>query len=388
LSTFDIRSPVSAGRLAEATCTPCHDSLALTERYELPGERLRSYVDSYHGLKRKAGKIQVANCASCHGHHLVLPHTDPRSSIHPDNLRNTCAECHPRISAVLAGTSIHESATGAKTGWARFVAVFYMWFIALTIGAMVLHNIGHWFRHVRRRAEQAYVVRLTPAETAQHWVLMISFIVLVLTGFSLRFSEAWWSKLLFGWGGGAGFLVRGTIHRVVAVAFMLWAAWHVCYLCTARGRAFLADMIGSRRDLHLIGHSALFFLGRTRDEPSFGRFSYMEKCEYWAVVWGAVIMTVTGVLLWFDDYFIETWQLPKGFLDVMLVIHYYEAWLASLAILVWHIYGTVFSPTVYPMNPAWLIGRMPSGMYSHEHPSGPGLTVHAPQRDEANMQRD
>jgi cytochrome b subunit of formate dehydrogenase len=114
----------------------------------------------------------------------------------------------------------------------------------------------------------------------------------------------------------------------------------------------------------------------------------MEKCEYWAVVWGAVIMTVTGVLLWFDDYFIETWQLPKGFLDVMLVIHYYEAWLASLAILVWHIYGTVFSPTVYPMNPAWLIGRMPSGMYSHEHPSGPGLTVHAPQRDEANMQRD
>ena len=99
----------------------------------------------------------------------------------------------------------------------------------------------------------------------------------------------------------------------------------------------------------------------------------MEKCEYWALIWGSVLMTATGVLLWFDNYFVEQWNLPKGFLDVMLVIHYYEAWLATLAILVWHGYSTVFGPHVYPMNPAWLTGRMPKEMYLHEHPDGPRL---------------
>lgn len=77
-------------------------------------------------------------------------------------------------------------------------------------------------------------------------------------------------------------------------------------------------------------------------------------------------MIITGFLLWFDNYFVQF--LPKGVLDVSLVIHYWEAWLASLAVLVWHLYSTVFSPHVYPMNPSWLTGRMPEEMYAREHP--------------------
>jgi len=77
-------------------------------------------------------------------------------------------------------------------------------------------------------------------------------------------------------------------------------------------------------------------------------------------------MIVTGLMLWFDNWFIQL--LPKGFLDVALVVHYYEAWLATLAIAVWHLYSTVFSPHVYPMNPSWLTGYMPESMYRHEHP--------------------
>jgi hypothetical protein len=64
----------------------------------------------------------------------------------------------------------------------------------------------------------------------------------------------------------------------------------------------------------------------------------------------------------------------KGFLDVMLVIHYYEAWLATLAILIWHMYSVMFRPGVYPMNPAWLSGMMPEEMYRHEHPDDPDIT--------------
>jgi formate dehydrogenase gamma subunit len=373
LPASDLRSPVSAARLAVSTCAPCHESAKLNERYGVPPGRLRSYVDSYHGLKRKAGNVTVANCASCHGSHLILPHTDPQSTIHESNLQHTCGTCHPGISQVMATAPIHATATGLHAGWSRFFAVFYMWLIGITIGSMLLHNMGHWIRHVRLMRKVEYVIRMSASETAQHWVLMISFIILVISGFALRFSESWWVVLLFGWGGGEGFLIRGQIHRAAAIVFMIWAVWHIIFLFTRRGRRYFRDMLAGTDDLRHIKHNALFFLGRKDHEPAFGRFTYMEKCEYWALLWGTVIMTVTGVMLWFDNYFVERLDLPKGVLDVALVIHYYEAWLATLAILVWHLYSTIFSPKVYPMNPAWWSGKMPKRMYAHEHPAGPPL---------------
>lgn len=376
ISPSDPRSPVSAARVAEATCAPCHESEILNEKYGIPAGRLRTYVDSYHGLKSKAGDVTVANCASCHGAHRILPSTDPTSSINPANLQRTCGECHPAISTELANVPIHETATGIRVGWPRFFTIFYVWLIGITISLMMLHNIADWIRHVKNVRRKPFVVRLTVNEVIQHWMLMISFVVLVISGFSLRFSESWWVKAIFGWGGGQGFLIRGTIHRVAAVVFVVCCVWHILYLFSRRGRHFFRDMILSRRDIINIKENALYFLGVREQRAAFGRFSYMEKCEYWALIWGGVIMTATGILLWFDNYFVEQWKLPKGVLDVMLVIHYYEAWLATLAIVVWHGYSTVFSPHVYPMNPAWLVGRMPKDMYTDEHPEGPKLKGH------------
>jgi len=100
---------------------------------------------------------------------------------------------------------------------------------------------------------------------------------------------------------------------------------------------------------------------------------YIEKAEYWALIWGSIIMTITGTLLWFDNFFVSALGLPKGILDVVLVIHYYEAWLATLAIVVWHGYSVLLSPHIYPMNPAWITGKMPRDMYLHEHPEAPKL---------------
>jgi len=78
------------------------------------------------------------------------------------------------------------------------------------------------------------------------------------------------------------------------------------------------------------------------------------------------VMVVTGLMLWFDNWFIQF--LPKGVLDVALVIHFWEAWLASLAIVVWHFYSVIFHPDVYPMNPSWITGHIPDDMYVKEHP--------------------
>jgi cytochrome b subunit of formate dehydrogenase len=169
---------------------------------------------------------------------------------------------------------------------------------------------------------------------------------------------------MFGWD--HGFQVRGIIHRVAAVVMILSTVWHMFFLLTHRGRVFFKDMIPNFTDLKDFIQRILYNLGLSKTAPRFKRFSYIEKAEYWALVWGTAVMILTGILLWFDNMFVQF--LPKGFLDVSLVIHFYEAILASLAILIWHLYSTVFNPHVYPMNPSWITGKMPRDMFVHEHP--------------------
>lgn len=362
----DPRSPVSANRLAEATCSPCHESAALNEKYELPTGRLTSFRDSYHGLKSKAGDSSVANCASCHGAHRILPSSDETSTIHPENLQRTCGGCHPNISSEIAQTPIHESSTLLETGVAALVRKIYLVAITVIIGAMVLH----WLIDLRMQIKQVMqsrpqVRRMEPDEVIQHFILALSFTVLVITGFSLRFYDSFWSEWLFGWDG--GFTFRGNVHRFAGVALLMASLWHVIFMMTRRGRQFLKDMMPNMTDFKQFGQAIGYNLGMTKHHPQFGRFGYVEKAEYWALVWGTAVMGITGLLLWFDNAAIN-W-LPKGFLDVMLVIHYYEAWLAFLAILIWHLYSTIFSPKVYPMNPSWLTGTMPEEQYLHEHPN-------------------
>jgi cytochrome b subunit of formate dehydrogenase len=125
-------------------------------------------------------------------------------------------------------------------------------------------------------------------------------------------------------------------------------------------------MIPVSRDFKFFFNRILYNLGLRKRMPCVQRFNYVEKAEYWALVWGTVVMIITGIMLWVDNWFIQF--VPKGVLDVALVIHYWEAWLATLAILVWHFYSTIFDPNVYPMNPSWLTGTMPEKMYAHEHP--------------------
>jgi formate dehydrogenase gamma subunit len=368
ISPDDPRSPVSRSRVAEETCSPCHESAVLNEKYSMTtGSRLTSFIDSYHGLKSKAGDTHVANCASCHGVHRILGSDDPNSTVHPSNLQETCGECHPGISERMAAQPIHGvSGEGLHTSAADIVEKIYIVAIVVIIGLMVMHWFVDLVRDIRIRLKlRPQIQRMRPHEVGQHFFLMITFIVLVVSGFALRFSDGWMARLFFGWEG--GFEVRGLVHRTAAILFLLTVVWHSLYLFTSRrGRTFLKDMMPTWRDLRQFWQRILYNVGRRREAPKFGRFSYVEKAEYWALIWGSAVMVVTGLFLWFDNWFIQF--LPKGVLDVSLVIHYYEAWLATLAIFVWHLYSTVFNAHVYPMNPSWLTGMMPDEMYRHEHP--------------------
>jgi cytochrome b subunit of formate dehydrogenase len=234
---------------------------------------------------------------------------------------------------------------------------------------MVLHWLIDLRKEIQKVSRTPQITRMTRNEVWQHTLLMVSFIALVVSGFALRFSNAFWVQWLFGWEG--GFPFRGVLHRSAAVGLIVATLWHLLYLTTARGRQFVRDMAPKKIDWHHFIQLVGYNLGLKKEKPRFGRFIYIEKVEYWAMVWGTAVMIITGLFLWFDNLAVN-W-VPKGFLDVMLVIHYYEAWLATLAILIWHMYSTVFNPGVYPMNPAWYTGKMPLDMYKHEHPGDPLL---------------
>ncbi|HET9315523.1 MAG TPA: cytochrome b/b6 domain-containing protein, partial [Vicinamibacteria bacterium] len=92
--------------------------------------------------------------------------------------------------------------------------------------------------------------------------------------------------------------------------------------------------------------------------PLFGVFSYAEKIEYWAFMWGTAVMAVSGLLLWFNSFTLR--NLPTWVTDAATAIHFYEAILATLAIVIWHFYMVIFDPDVYPMDLAWLTGRTPA----------------------------
>ena len=118
------------------TCSACHENVALNLKYGLPAGRLKSYQSSYHGISNKLGDLTVANCASCHGYHDVLPSSDPRSSINPGNLSNTCGKCHPQGDRPWDIGKIHFAKRMEEHWIPRLVQKLYLLLIAATLALL------------------------------------------------------------------------------------------------------------------------------------------------------------------------------------------------------------------------------------------------------------
>jgi cytochrome b subunit of formate dehydrogenase len=165
---------------------------------------------------------------------------------------------------------------------------------------------------------------------------------------------------------GMGEHVRSIVHRIAGVVLIVAGFYHVFYLSIAReGRRLLLDIAPRPKDGKDALGAMLYYLGLSKRKPQFDRFTYGEKAEYWALVWGTGLMGVTGVMMW-----AKVWVgnlLARWWVDVATAVHYYEAILATLAILVWHFYQVFFDPDVYPMNWAWWDGKMPVEHYREEH---------------------
>ena len=363
---LDPNSSVAAANLARVTCARCHEGVRLSQEFGVEGRRATTYLASYHGLASKLGSQVVANCASCHGVHNILPSSDPRSTINRANLVNTCGQCHPGVTEKFALSKVHVDAPlSADMGSVavRWIRKFYLGMIFAVIGAMLLHNLVIWrYKALKRRNQQhRAVARMTRQQRWQHIILLASFFTLVVTGFALKYPDTWFATLL-----GMSEKIRGITHRVAGVVLIGVGVYHVVYVALTReGRRLVRDFLPAPMDAFDLWRTLLYYLGLRSERPEFSRFSYAEKAEYWALVWGLVVMAATGIMLW-----AKVWVgslLARWWLDVATAIHFYEAVLATLAIVVWHFYQVFLDPDVYPMNWAWWDGKMSFEHYREEH---------------------
>lgn len=371
-------SPVSATNIPIRVCGPCHSDLRLGEKYGLDAAQVPSYEDSFHGLAARGGVQRVANCASCHGVHNILPSSDPASYIHPDNLASTCGNCHVGAGSRFAIGPVHTLTDQKPNVVAYWIRVIYIPLIWVTVLFMLLHNLldlvkktRHPEPRLRRPPEhRAIKERMSMPFRITHVVAAVSFMVLVFSGFALKYPESWWAELVQ-IGGGE---FRGLIHRIAAVGLMGACVFHFAHLAVSAGArrqiaAFLPRFADVREFSHRIGYN----IGRRPEPPAPVRVGYVEKIEYWAALWGTAITAITGLVLWFENFTLA-W-LPGWAPEAATVLHFLEAILATLAILVWHFYFVIFDPAVYPMDTAWLTGKPPfsraeeRGEVIHEEPT-------------------
>jgi cytochrome b subunit of formate dehydrogenase len=363
----DPNSPVAEQNLSRDTCARCHEGVRLSSEFGVPDNRVSTYLDSYHGLASEGGSVVAANCSSCHGVHDILPSSDPRSTVNRANLDATCGKCHKGVTQKFTLTPVHladgihpHDIGSILTHWVRII---YTILIVAIIGAMFLHNFIIWRGKAaaRRHMQNPMMQRMSVNQRWQHLVLLTSFIVLVITGFALKFPDSWFADLL-----GMGEHLRSHVHRIAGVVLILAGFYHVFYVSIAlEGRRLIRDLAPRPKDLTDVFQAMMYYLGLRKTKPKFGRFTYGEKAEYWALVWGTALMGLTGVMMW-----AKVWVgnlLARWWVDVATAIHYYEAILATLAILVWHFYQVFGDPDVYPMNWAWWDGKMPVEQYRHEH---------------------
>jgi len=361
----DPRSAVASANV-QNTCAACHASVKLSAEFGVTANRVSSYLSSYHGMASKVGSSTVANCASCHSAHNILPSSDPRSTINHANLAKTCGQCHPGANNKFISSKVHlDGAARADVGSnvIAYISKFYIWMIVAVIGGMVLHNLIVFRKKLilHRIGQPRILFRMTLEQRVQHLLLLISFFTLVLTGFALRYPSSWLGMVFLRES------VRSIVHRVAGVVLIVVSLYHIWYLITKPdGRRLIKDMLPDWKDVTDVRDAFRYYLGTSEQRPLFRRFSYAEKAEYWALVWGMFVMAGTGLMAWFKVGVGDL--VPGWWVDVALTIHWYEAILATLAIVVWHLYGVIFDPDAYPMNWSWYDGKMSIEHYEHEHP--------------------
>lgn len=341
-------------------CIWCHNNVRMMARYGLDNIPVQSYMEDFHGLTQRGTLGASATCSDCHDPHHSLPADHPASRMHISNRGAACGRCHGKVTDTFAQSFTHRKAMekpGSKIE--SIISTIYIVLIICSMAGIVFYTFIIWLWAVREKYKtqraQKHINRMSRYERRSHWILFITFSALVVTGFALKYPHAFWAKWLFAVG--MTETVRAFIHRLAASIMTINLIIFAFYMMfRVRGRDLFVEILPGKRDFTDFFKSLKFYLGISKDKnpPKLGIFSFVEKFEFWALVWGTIVMVFTGLILWFPKAIPAGW--PVWLINVARIIHYYEALLATLAIIVWHGFHTVFHPDEYPMNTSWITG--------------------------------
>jgi len=351
-------------------CGRCHEDFAET------------FFETYHGKVTQLGSEGAAKCYDCHGTHNILPADNPESSLSHWNVVETCAKCHPGAHRQFAGYLTHATHHDKD----KYPFLFYsFWFMTIllvgTLSFALLHTFAwlwrllrtrdQWLPHKEAAAERFYR-RFNRTQRVMHVIMIVSFFTLALTGMALKFSYMGWalglSRVL------GGFDTMGLLHRTAALALIALFAYHLRQTWVsfrASGKGLFGFIFGSNSlmfnltDFRQVFESIKWFFGRG-PRPHYGRFTYWEKFDYFAVFWGVFVIGSTGLVLWFPELF--TRILPGWSINVATIIHSDEALLAVAFIFTIHFFNTHFRPDKFPMDPVIFTGRVGVDELKHDKP--------------------
>ncbi len=372
-------------------CQKCHADEALMEKNGVYSIAFETYFESYHGKNYALGfPDKVAGCADCHTAHSVLPHTDPKSSINPQNLVATCGQCHENSSAQFIKFYPHGEMTDKEN-----YPILYYTYVSMTgllLGTFALfwiHTLLWMFRGFVENREKKFARikgtlheipdghkiyrRFTKLHIILHLLVITSFLLLSLTGIPLKFADQEWATVMMNFYGGAP--VAAILHRIGAgITFIYFSA------AMAMSAKFLFYRLESPADFfrRLFGPESLcpnlrdvrdvtamirwcLFLG---PKPTFDRWTYWEKFDFLAVFWGMFAIGGSGLMLWFPEVFGAV--LPGWVFNVATIIHSDEALLATGFIFTVHFFNTHGRPEKFPMDFVIFNGELPKEEFIEE----------------------
>jgi len=371
-SIQDPTTPVAREHMPHE-CGNCHDEL------------LKSFHDSFHGKWVEVGRRQAATCSDCHTPHHNLPASDPNSSVSPANLAATCGAggCHAadKVNASFLTFMPHSDPMNKdQNPWVHYIYLFMTLLLLGVFGFFGVHA-ALWLQRTlvgRLRGEfkvahggpGPYVRRFTTTQMWLHVSIILSFLLLSVTGLPLKFAAAPWAPGLMSFFGGAQ--VAAWLHRFAAIVTFGYFAVHL--FMVFRDVLFRKEkgyfwgwrsMTPQLKDLQDLWANLkyFFYLG---PRPQLDRWSYWEKFDYLAVFWGVAMIGVSGLMLWFPDFF--TKFLPGWALNAAYIIHSDEALLATGFIFLFHFFHTHLRPESFPMDPVIFTGSMPLHRFKDERP--------------------
>ncbi len=377
--------------VSDQRCGKCHQ------------DRLSHYRETYHGKAMALGKPNVAPsvaaCYDCHGHHDVLPPSDPRSRLSKKRIVDTCRQCHDGATPQFAQYLPHANPLDGKNyPVLHKVFVFMTALLIGTFGFFGVHTAfwvfrsGYLYVHdsktfreakVRAQKDDEWFTRFTPFDRFLHFLVVTSFLLLVLTGMPLKFYYTDWAKTIFNILGGAE--VARSLHHFAAIVTLAYFGLHLVELALKmwhnrrsicdpdsgkwKFRRLLAALFGpdsmvpTRQDWReFVAHQKWFFGKGPR--PQFDRWTYWEKFDYFAVFWGVAAIGLSGLIMWFPQFF--TRFLPGWIINAALIVHSDEALLAAGFIFTFHFFNVHFRLEKFPMDPVIFSGRISKNEMLHE----------------------